>query len=116
MSSPVLHPPASIGELVTVTAPLWRWTGNQSGTWHFITIAGEAAEHIAGHALMRRLELGKARGFGSVKVAARVEANRWNTSVFPNGDGTWILPVKAAIRKAEDLAEGDDVTVELALL
>ena len=65
---------------------------------------------------MRRLEFGRGRGFGSVKVTACVGESRWTTSVFPNGDGQWMLPVKAAIRRAEDLAEGDLVQGELALL
>jgi hypothetical protein len=33
--------------------------------------------------------------------------------VFPQGDGTWILPVKRAIRDAHGLAVGDDVHVDL---
>ncbi|MDD3797831.1 MAG: DUF1905 domain-containing protein [Novosphingobium sp.] len=116
MSGLRLHPPASIGEQVAFEGPLWRWTGGNSGAWFFLTISGDVAEHIATHALMRRLELGKARGFGSVKVMAKTGSSRWSTSVFPNGDGTWILPFKAAIRRAEDLAEGDSVPIELSLL
>ncbi|WP_237234007.1 DUF1905 domain-containing protein [Sphingopyxis granuli] len=40
----------------------------------------------------------------------------WKTSVFPHREsGGWLLPVKAAVRKAEDLAEGDAVTVTVSL-
>ena len=116
MSSHSAFSPADAVERVAFAGPLWRWTGGQSGAWFFLTIDGVAAERIAGDALMRRLELGQGRGFGSVKVAARVGDSAWSTSVFPNGDGTWILPVKAAIRRAEELGEGDGVTVELGLL
>ncbi|WP_244961716.1 DUF1905 domain-containing protein [Clavibacter zhangzhiyongii] len=60
-------------------------------------------------------ELGQAgrRGFGSVPVRVRVGTTTWRTSVFPQGDGTWILPVKRAVRDAQGLAVGDDVHVDL---
>lgn len=101
---------------VTHTAPLWRWQGEAPAAWHFVTIAGDAGEAIAAHEAMRRLELGQRRGFGSVRVAARIGSSEWRTSVFPSkAAGGWLLPVKAAIRKAEKLAEGDAVTVTLSL-
>jgi hypothetical protein len=65
---------------------------------------------------MRRLELGRRRGFGSVKVTVRVGSSEWRTSVFPQKSGGWFLPVKRAIQRAEGLAEGEPVTGELELL
>ena len=103
-------------ERLSTRAPLWRWMGGNGGTWHFVTIVGEPAESLAATAIMRKLE-GAGRGFGSLPVAATIGHTRWRTSVFPQkaGDGApeWILPVKAAVRKAEGLAEG--ATVELDL-
>ena len=101
-------------EHLTHTGRLWRWTGaSGGGTWHFITIDGEAGEALSGTALMRKLE-GNARGFGSLKVIARIGDSRFVTSVFPSkSDGGWLLPVKAAVRRAEDLADGDNVDVRL---
>jgi hypothetical protein len=97
------------------TGTLWRWTGGASnGTWHFLTIDGAAGEALAGTALMQRLE-GNARGFGSLKVSARIGGTAFATSVFPSkADGGWILPVKASVRKAEGIGEGDEVEVSLA--
>ena len=63
---------------------------------------------------MRKLE-GMARGWGSLKVIATIGASRWSTSVFPAKDTGWLLPVKAAVRKAEGLSEGDTVEVVLEL-
>ncbi|OCC23642.1 hypothetical protein MB02_10775 [Croceicoccus estronivorus] len=108
--------PVSNAERVACRTRLWRWTAGNSGAWFFLTISGEAAEQIAGHALMRRLELGKTRGFGAVKVSVRIGSSCWDTSVFPSADNTWILPVKAAIRRAENLTEGSYADVELVLL
>jgi hypothetical protein len=102
-------------ERITHSAPLWRWTGgNGSGTWHFISIGGAAGEVLSGTALMRRLE-GTARGFGSLKVKARIGESEWRTSVFPSKGEGWMLPVKLAVRRAEAISEGDVVELELVL-
>ena len=81
----------------------------------FVHLAGDLAEQVSAHEMERRLELGKRRGFGSVKVAVRVGESRWQTSVFPHRGG-WFLPIKKPVRLAEDLAEGQPVDVELELL
>ena len=81
-----------------------------------MTIEGSAAEAFAGPELMRRLKLGRRRGFGPVKVEAAIGASRWSTSVFPQKGGGWFLPVKKAICRAEGLAAQDDVEIRLELL
>ena len=81
----------------------------------FVHLTEEAAQQVTGHELERRLELGKRRGFGSVKVAVRVGTSAWQTSVFPT-QGKWFLPIKKPVRLAEGLAEGQPVVVELDLL
>ena len=101
-------------ERIEYTGPLWRWTGGTNGTWHFLTIGGEAGEALSATALMRRME-GLSRGFGSLKVQAKIGESEFATSVFPSKAESWMLPVKASVRKAEDLAEGDEVTVVLEL-
>ncbi len=102
-----------MSERITCTAVLWRWTGaSGAGTWHFVTISGEAGEALSATALMRRLE-GLSRGFGSLKVTATIGETRWKTSVFPSREQGWMLPVKAAVRKAEGLGDGDEVALVL---
>lgn len=99
------------------TAALWLWTSPTApASWHFLTIDGPTAQAIAAHEAMRRLELGRRHGFGSVKVRARIGDSVWNTSVFPSKahDG-YLLPVKAAVRKAEGLVAGDLVDVQISL-
>ena len=100
-------------ETITHTGPLWRWTTPSApAAWHFVTIDGEAGEALSGTAIMRRLE-GNARGFGSLKVVATIGGSAFKTSVFPSKESGWLLPVKASVRKAEGLNEGDAVTVVL---
>ena len=104
-------------ETYTVTATLWVWTSpNAPASWHFQTIEGKAAEAISALALMRRLEFGKKRGWGSMKVSATIGGTTWQTSIFPDkSGGCWLLPVKAAVRKAEGLMTGDQVEVTLTV-
>ena len=100
-------------ERITHTGPLWRWAGGTNGTWHFLTIDGLAGEALSATALMQRLETGRRAGFGSLKVKAQIGKCGFSTSVFPSRGAGWMLPVKAAVRKAEGFAEGDSVTVAL---
>jgi len=99
-------------ERLTHTGTLWRWTGGSGGSWHFLTIDGAAGEALSATALMRRMErtLG---GFGSLKVTATIGESTFKTSLFPSKELGWLLPVKASVRKAEGIGEGDEVVVVL---
>lgn len=100
-------------ESITHTGTLWRWTGaSGTGAWHFVTIDGAAGKALSATALMRRLEK-SIGGFGSLKVTARIGDTKFNTSLFPSKSLGWLLPVKAAVRKAEGVSEGDLVEVVL---
>ncbi|MDJ0644043.1 MAG: DUF1905 domain-containing protein [Erythrobacter sp.] len=109
-------------ETVSTILPLRRWQGDR-GTYHLVTVTGDEAETIAMHARLQRLEFGKQRGFGSVKVLARIGNTEWKTSVFPmtvedmtRQTKNWTLLVSKKVMRAEDLTEGDPVSVELELL
>lgn len=102
-----------MSERLSHTGTLWRWTSSTgTGTWHFLTIDGEAGEALSATALMRRLEK-SIGGFGSLKVSARIGDSTFKTSLFPSKELGWLLPVKASVRKAEGVSEGDAVAVEL---
>ncbi|MBV1916740.1 MAG: DUF1905 domain-containing protein [Sphingomonadaceae bacterium] len=101
-------------ERIEHRSKMWRWSADGKGSWHFITVDGAAGEALAQTALLRRLELGKARGFGSVKVTAQIGGTRWQTSAFPKkGTSAFDLPVKASVRRAEGLGAGDEMLVIL---
>mgnify|MGYP000346580125 CR=1 FL=1 len=83
-------------ERLTHTAALWRWSGGNGGSWFFLTIDGEAGTALSATALMRRLESGRRRGWGAMKVRASVGGTDWDTSIFPDkSSGGWLLPVLA---------------------
>lgn len=100
-------------ETIHHIAALWRWSGGNGGNWFFLTIDGADGDMLSATRLMRRLETGAARGFGSIRVTARIGKSAWSTSVFPQKEGGWVLPVKSAIRRSEGIDEGD--VVELVL-
>lgn len=51
-------------------------------------------------------------GWGMIPVDATIGGTTWTTSMFPR-DGGYLLPVKAAVRKAESVEL--DATVEVTL-
>ena len=102
-----------MSDIVTHCGVLWRWTTPAApAAWHFVTINGPAGDELSATALLLRLA-GDARGFGSLKVAARIGESRFKTSVFPSKELGWLLPVKASVRRVEGLVEGELVEVEL---
>jgi hypothetical protein len=95
--------------MITVTAPLWLWTG-ENGSWHFITVPEEQSGEIHAHCLASM------RGFKSARVEAEINGVSWRTSVFPQKSGGYFLPVKKEVRCRAGIAAGEEVTVTLELL
>ena len=51
-----------------------------------------------------------------MRVAVTVGATSWRTSLFPDSKtGAYLLPVKKAVRVAERLDVGDEVTAVLEI-
>jgi hypothetical protein len=50
-----------------------------------------------------------------IPVTVRIGATEWTTSLFPKDD-RYLVPLKAAVRRAEKLEEGDTVTVRLTVV
>lgn len=93
-----------------ISATLWLWTPNPplKASWHFLTIDPQTAAEI------RYEALGRIGGFGSIRVTATIGDTVWQTSIFPHKEsGGFILPVKAIVRRAEDIGADDRVTVRL---
>lgn len=91
-------------------AKLWRWKGGKA-SWFFFTLPAGVAEEI------RTVDAGPRRiGFGSLRVTASIGKTSWDTSIFPAaGLKSYLLPVKAAVRKAERLVEGKSVALQLVV-
>ena len=98
------------------TGPLCLWRGKTSdgsptkAAWHFVTIDGVVADAL------RVAAAGRSAAWGSVHVTVTIGGTAWQTSVFPSKEvAGFLLPIKASVRKAEKLAEGDVVTVRLTV-
>ena len=51
-------------------------------------------------------------GWGMIPVEAQIGETTFRTSMFRK-NGLYILPIKASVRKAEGLDEGDPVTARI---
>jgi hypothetical protein len=89
-------------------AKLWRWPGEKA-SWYFLSLPQKLGEEI------RLVDAGPVRrGWGALKVQATIGGSTWTTSIFPSASHkTYLLPVKAQIRKAENLKEGKMVPLHL---
>lgn len=97
-----------------ITKRLVVYHGEKSA-WYFLNVKGEEAAQV--RFFTDPANTGrKRRGWGSVKVSATIGETTWETSIFPSKDtGGYMLPVKKAVRTAEKLLEGNDVTVRLKI-
>jgi len=92
----------------TVRTEVWRWKG---GPWHFANVPARPSARI------RTLFGPTARGWGSIRVRLRVGKTQWDTSLFPDRKSkTYMFAIKASVRKAEDIASGDRITVQVHVL
>ncbi len=97
--------------IVKFTAELWVWAARRDDSWTFVSLPADAAEEI------RELTAGRVRGFGSVRVRVTLGGSTWLTSIFPDSTrGTYVLPVKKAVRRAESLDAGDRATVTVEVV
>jgi Domain of unknown function (DUF1905) len=97
----------------TCTATVWLWRSSakpDAAGWFFGKIGPETAAEI------KYAMLGLTRAFGSVKVTAQIGKTRWQTSLFPYKEtGGFLLPLKAAVRKAEGINVDEAVSVTLTV-
>jgi len=85
------------------------WLHPGPGGWHFVTIGRD----IAGRMRQARE---RASAWGSIRVNAMLGDCRWTTSVFPDAkSGTYLLPIKAEVRRRTGIGPGARVSVALEI-
>ncbi|MFM7350333.1 MAG: DUF1905 domain-containing protein [Erythrobacter sp.] len=97
----------------SVRGPVAVWQGSADkpakGAWFFLVVAGETAQAIRANAT-------KADAWGSVRIEATIGGTTWRTSLFPSkAHGGWLLPLKAAVRKAVKIWEVDELAAVVSL-
>jgi hypothetical protein len=81
------------------------WADEGRGAWHFITVPAELSDKIRA-----------ARSANAArKVEARIGNSRWSTALFPH-DETYVLPVKADVRRREAITAGDRVQASIEVV
>lgn len=90
-----------------IRARLWRWSGKAA--WYFITLPPRVSREIS------LVDAGpRRRGFGSLRTEVTIGQSTWTTSIFPSAPlKSYLLPIKAAVRKAEKLVVGQQVSALL---
>ena len=88
-------------------AKIWFWRG--PSPFYFVTVPEKQSQDLK--AIVALVT------YGWVMIPATVQIGKtqWKTSLF-HKNGNYLVPLKASVRKAEDLDEGDTVTVQLEVL
>jgi hypothetical protein len=92
--------------LIEFEGEIWYWRG--PSPFHFITVPDDICVGL------RAVANVVSYGWGMIPVRVRIGTTDFETSLFPK-DGRYVVPVKDVVRKAEGLAEGDVVTVEMTI-
>ena len=85
---------------------IWYWRG--PSPFRFVTVPEDACVEL------RAVASDVTYGWGMIPVEGRIGRTSFETSLFPK-DGRYVVPVKDAVRRAEGIAEGDTVMVQLAI-
>ncbi len=83
---------------------IWFWKG--PAPWYFVTVPPQEAD------LLHSVSGAVTYGWGMIPVTVQIGKTRWKTALWPKDD-SYIVPLKVSVRKAEKLAEGDEVTIRL---
>lgn len=91
---------------LTFSAEVVEWRG--PAPFYFVVAPPEEGEWLTG--IMREVTY----GWGMIPVAGRIGRTDFTTSLWPR-KGTWWVPLKDAVRRAEGIELGDVITVALAV-
>lgn len=94
---------------ITFEGKVFRWAANPS--FFMVCVPEDLSAEI------KEISDGLTNGFGSLKVEATIGAFVWRTSIFPDSkSGMFELPLKAEVRKKNNLDVGSIVEVQLEIL
>jgi hypothetical protein len=83
---------------------IFFWRG--PAPWFFVTVPEEQSRDL------KAISGIASYGWGCIPVRVRIGETEFTTSLFPKDD-RYIVPIKASVRKAENLEDGDEVTIKL---
>jgi hypothetical protein len=81
------------------------------GGWRFLVVPLKQGAEI------KKKFGARAKGWGSLPAAITIGKTKWRTSIFPDKkSGTYLLPLKAQVRKAEEIDDEDTVRYTIDIL
>jgi hypothetical protein len=87
---------------------VWLYPGKAA--WYFINIPADISKEIDFFFSQHK------RGWGSLRVKVTAGQTSWETSIFPDKKtGTYLLPLKAEVRKKEKIEENSLVAFRIEL-
>ena len=92
--------------MIEFSGTIWFWKG--PAPWYFVTVPAQQSREL------KAISGLVTYGWGVIPVTVRIGTTTWQTSLFPKDDH-YLVPIKANVRTAEQLAEGDTVTVRLTV-
>lgn len=92
--------------IIAFAGPIIYWRG--PAPWFFVPVPDDESHEIEAISSLVTY------GWGVIPVRVRIGSTEFTTSLFPK-DGRYLVPIKASVRKAEHLEEGDLVEIELEI-
>lgn len=93
----------------TIKSEVWLYPGMTG--WHFLGVPKKQSAEI-------KEKYGtRAKGWGSLPVEVTIRKIIWKTSIFPDKkSGTYLLPLKASVRKKENIFARDTISFSIRIL
>ena len=88
------------------TSPVFEWRG--PAPYYFVAVPEDCCAAIDDAKALVTY------GWGMVPVTVTLGTTSWTTSLWPK-DGAYVVPLKAAVRKAERVDVDDTIAVRLRL-
>ena len=86
------------------TGEVWFWKG--PSPFYFVTVPPDESRDL------KAISNAVTYGWGVIPVRVRIGQTEWTTSLIPK-DGAYLVPLKDKVRKAEQIDEGDLVTIRV---
>ena len=90
--------------IIEFNGKIWYWRG--PAPWYFVTVPAKQSRDLK--AILGFVTY----GWGMIPADVRIGKTEWTTALWPK-DRRYIVPIKASVRKAENLEKGAKVTVRL---
>ncbi|MFM1905253.1 MAG: hypothetical protein RIT32_49 [Actinomycetota bacterium] len=89
-----------------ISGPVFEWRG--PAPFHFVKIPTDQSNLIKSEANLLSY------GWGVIPIHGQVGRTNFTTSLIPK-DGSYLIPIKDAVRKSEQLELDDEVEISLNL-